>query len=668
MSPADFFVGKKMRAFILTIFSIFYCFVAQSQNQRIDTIEQTLKALKIDSERVKVMNTLTFLYKLNGNEKKALETGDSSASLAKRIHYHYGEASAYNNIAGVYKMQSNYPKALEYYAKSMKICEDYSYLNAAVTLISNMANIYIEQGNLPKALEMDLKALDMTEKTHSKQMRSRIFLYLGNIYKRQKNYSSAIAYYDKAITLDSVRRDTISIAINYLNIGNIFSDQGKYDIAMDYYTKALRRLDEKGDKDTYGDCLESMGNVYYNKKDYPKSIELYNQALKMGYMLGNKYKIACNYNNLGNVYFEQEHYKPAEEYILNGLKIADSLNNFELIRNGNESVSKLYEKTGQWTKFASAIEKLNAAKDSLFNDNKSKQIGRLEAQYQYSKDSAVQQTNYANQLAIMKSESDKKSAESKTEWMIIIIIVLLAGMAIILFYQRIKGVEKEKLIVEQQKAWLELKALRTQMNPHFLYNTISSIQSFVLENDIKSSSNYLAQFAGLMRGVLENSRKDQITLAEEIESLKNYVDFEAMRFPSKFKYRINVDEALDQSAIYIPPLLIQPFVENAIWHGLMHLEGDAGQLIISFERSDGHIKCTVDDNGIGFKAAKEMKKNTVHQSLGLAIVKERIDSMNKLYNWGMRTEIIDKAKNDGTPGGTIVELLFPIIQNKFGND
>ena len=654
-----------MRASILFIIFILFSTGIFCQNEEIEHLQKIIQQDREDSNKVMHLNTLIYLLRESGDMKNALFTGIQSTTLALKINNPNGLANAYNNIGGIYREQSNYKVALDYYDKALKIADSLGNPIMTATLANNMATIYTYQGNLPKALELDLQALNMAEKRNSKPMVARVTSSLGNIYMSDKNYDKALDYYFKAIKLDEELNDRVSLAYAFSNVGETYSRQGKYKEALNYYKKTLQRIDEGSNRYFYAECLARLGKAYSAEGNYSAAINAFDTSLSLQSRMKDRLGVAANYNNLGNAYLRLKKYKRAENYLLEGVKIADSLKAYEFIKDGNEYLGALFKQTGQWQKALEATEKMNKAKDTLYGVENSKQIGRLEAKYEYDRDSAIQQANYANQLAIKQSEAEKKAAESKTQKIITGLLAVVVLILIVLIFQRMKGAEKEKLIAQKQRSWLELKALRTQMNPHFLYNTINSIQSLILENDKKSSSIYLSKFAILIRGVLENSRKDNITLGEEIDGLTNYIDFEAMRFPDKFMYSIEVDERLDKSKNLLPPLLIQPHVENALWHGLMHKDNGAGQLTVKFEKKDNHIMCIIEDNGIGRKAAAEIMKKSTHKSVGLSIVNERMESMNQLYHWDMKVEMIDKINKDGTPGGTRVEMLFPFIPNKF---
>lgn len=225
--------------------------------------------------------------------------------------------------------------------------------------------------------------------------------------------------------------------------------------------------------------------------------------------------------------------------------------------------------------------------------------------------------------------------------------------------------KKEKLKSEYEKkiANVEMSSLLAQMNPHFLFNSLNSIDSYIIRNESGKASEYLNNFARLMRLILQNSRSNYITLKDELEALELYMQMEGLRFQKKFEYSIKVDEGLDTSSLVIPPMLIQPYVENAIWHGLMHKDdGTKGRVEIILSADDHKLKCVVQDNGIGRGKAEEikaMKTGNRKRSMGMQITRDRIEMINKLYGTRTTVEITDLVDREGNSAGTRVELTIP---------
>ena len=248
---------------------------------------------------------------------------------------------------------------------------------------------------------------------------------------------------------------------------------------------------------------------------------------------------------------------------------------------------------------------------------------------------------------------------------------LLAVLAILTWwlYQRQIGHaaarEAEKARVQQQLAELEMRALRAQMNPHFVFNALNSVQNFILKNDTREASRYLTKFARLMRLILENSESPMVPLAREIELLRYYIEMEALRFNQRFSVDIQIDPGLHAESIAIPGMLIQPHIENAIWHGLMHKDS-AGKLLLSFEKSgDDTLICVIEDNGVGRDNAAMIEKNRVknHRSTGLSNIRNRLDLLNAELKNDISFAFQDLKDAQGNAIGTRVIVRIPLVYN-----
>jgi sensor histidine kinase YesM len=225
--------------------------------------------------------------------------------------------------------------------------------------------------------------------------------------------------------------------------------------------------------------------------------------------------------------------------------------------------------------------------------------------------------------------------------------------------QRINTLTSE---FEQKIAETEITALRSQMNPHFIFNCLNSIKLYSLENDTESASNYLTKFSKLIRLVLDNSRSERLTLEKEIETLRLYIEMEIMRFKDKVQYELIVSPEIDQQYVEIPPLLIQPFVENAIWHGLMHKEFGGKVSIFVNLISENMLEIQIIDNGVGREKSAEYKSKTAtkHKSFGMKVTNERIDLINQIYKTNAKIDIVDLYDEQNVGVGTKVIIQIPI--------
>jgi tetratricopeptide (TPR) repeat protein len=640
--------------FILTI--SFLC----AQQKQIDSLRILVNTDKEDSIKVQHLNKLSNAYSDVGEMRRALDYGKSASVLAQKIGYSPGFSRAISNMAFAYYLQADYSNALVYYSRLLEIMQQAGNKSGAASVISSIGLIYDAQGKLPDALAYFLKALKLAEEANDTKLIASCTGNIGDAYLYQEDYQQALTYFQKSYKLYEEIGNKKGETYNLECIGNVYFKKRDYAKALDYYSRALKISEEINDKRSISSALGNIGRVYAADSNYKQAMNNFNSVLKQSEKMGNQAEVAKYVYNIGQVYLDEKKYKTAEKYITKSVKLADSISYKNVENEGNERLSELYAHTGQWEKAYESYRKYTASKDSLVNEDKSKQIGKLEAKYEYDKQLTLQQADAEKNRALAEAASKKQK----------VIIFLIAAIAIsitliaLLIFRLWRTTRKEKLNVEKQKIAMELKALRAQMNPHFIFNAINSIQHFILNNDSKAAHRHLTKFSQLIRKVLENSRFESISLAEEIRMLELYLELESLRFSSKFNYRISIESTIDSENVLISPLIIQPFVENAIWHGLMHLKERQGELLIGFEKINGSLKCTINDNGIGRKRSMELKKGTMHESMGLSIAKERLQIVNMLNKAKTSVNLIDKMNTDGTPSGTIVELFMPVILNK----
>lgn len=253
----------------------------------------------------------------------------------------------------------------------------------------------------------------------------------------------------------------------------------------------------------------------------------------------------------------------------------------------------------------------------------------------------------------------------KTWWFSSLLILFIVIITYFLFKSRVNELNKrstiEKNLLKEVNKFRQ-QALSQQMNPHFIFNTLNSIQFFIYENNNDKSVHYLSKFAKLMRTVLENSQYETISIQKELNALALYLDLESLRFKDGFNYKIDVSLEIDPEVYHIYPLILQPYIENSIWHGLYHKQGEKN-LLIKFENNDENFLCIIEDDGVGREKSFEINKNyrEKHKSLGTKITNKRIEAINKLYNRNFSIDYIDLKDQNGAPSGTRVLLRIPKI-------
>jgi ligand-binding sensor domain-containing protein/putative methionine-R-sulfoxide reductase with GAF domain len=265
-------------------------------------------------------------------------------------------------------------------------------------------------------------------------------------------------------------------------------------------------------------------------------------------------------------------------------------------------------------------------------------------------------------IGVIDSEHSKKHFFEQRHLNILNTIASLLGSKITSARAEDEKRKAEIALLEnkQRTTEVEMQALRAQMNPHFMFNSLNSINNFILKNDADNASAYLTRFARLMRLILDNSRQDWITLENEIKALQLYIEMESLRFDNAFEHHIVIAHDVSPMSVLIPPLIIQPYVENAIWHGLMHRKEKGSRLGIFIEKKNDYLEVRIEDNGVGREAAQQLKsKFGMHKkSHGMQITHERLRMVNAVYAVDARTEVQDLVHDDGTVSGTCVILTM----------
>ena len=502
------------------------------------------------------------------------------------------------------------------------------------------------KGNIDQSVKCFVEALKYFKLINDKKNEARVYNNIGNLYK-EIDYNKAIFYYKKALKIaKSFDAQELTAGI-YLNISTILKFQGNNQIALKYLEISKKIFLKTKDTISYITVLQNTGVIYYELKEFEKAKNRLFEA-KILAKKNNLYKIIIGSNlTLVALYQEQKKYSNAEFYITEGIKYS------KILGDNNSYYYFLYKAYEIEQKKKNFIKALKYLKEVHTNDsiqlskNRSDNIGKTSLNYLQ-----VQKIK-ENELIIAK----QNYKETQYWWVltIIISIVLLSvliGIVVILFSKKRKH-EKE-LQTQNTIAILEQKALQAMMNPHFLFNVINTIQYFIGIHESKAANQILTGFARLMRKHLEICLKSSITLLEEIQYLNLYLSLEKLRFADKMNYSINISEEIESEEITIPSMLIQPFIENAVWHGLLPKE-DGGFINVDFKYQNSLLLIKILDDGIGISNSNKSKSAEKHTSRGLQLIHERISLLNKIN----KTSIHISQRQTGE-SGTEVLISIPI--------
>ncbi|WP_262733542.1 histidine kinase [Gaetbulibacter sp. NE] len=534
-------------------------------------------------------------------------------------------AEAYELLADIYKEWKQYDLATTNYRISLQNFET----NEAKL---KLGLAYRLNKNYQESLET-YNAIDKAQLSNYQLVT--LYEGLGDTYLNIKNYNAAIDNYKNGLSV--AQKHLITPKVTDLNskIAQAYNASGQVDKAQGFFSNSLNLASQENIKRSVEEkvVVAEFNNLNQN---YTDEIELRKQALEdiediaKDSIIENESAITPQKQNykIGNAYFLKKDYDSAITYFEKSIKEADSKEDLIVKKDGLRRLSDVYEDAGDYDKAKAAFEEYTQAVDELYikKEQEISQIAR------FNRNIAEKQNR------ISSLESDRELSESKYQLTIernkrqqLIIYSLIGGLVLLLVtaYFMFKYIKQQRLA----NNLLALKSLRSQMNPHFIFNALNSVNSFIASNDERTANKYLSDFSHLMRAVLENSEEDFIPLEKEIELLQLYTKLEHFRFKDKFDYSINVDEAINVHDYQIPPMLLQPYIENAVWHGLRY-KTEKGHLSITISpKSNDEIIITIADDGIGRERSKALK--TEHQqkqnSKGMGNIKKRVAILNAMY-------------------------------------
>jgi tetratricopeptide (TPR) repeat protein len=582
-----------------------------------------------------------------GQYNESLNFAFAALKVAEEIKDEGLISECCGSIGIVYKNQGKYPEALEYYERALNLAIEIQDTAWIAACYANAGNVYRRLGNFTKALDYHLKAYQVFEKSGEERRMAIGLMNIGNLYEDQKDNNLALEYYSRALKMSYNTEDHKRIAECLLNIGNIYSGRGNYSIAREYYEKSLKIHNEQGFIYTLDDCYRSIGNSFETEGNSDKALEYFDKALELAEKEDDKSTLSEVNGSIASIYIRKKEFKKGYEFALNSLNIAKKSSDLNNIKNAFALLSEALEGLNDTKGSLEYFKQFSSIKDSLFNSEKYRSIKEIEAKYELEKKEqqlALLTEKNQVQLLIISRRNRVMIASG-----IAIILIILIGYILI---------RNSRLKSRHQAIELEQKLLRSQMNPHFIFNSLIAIQSYIYKKDPVQAGDFLAKFADLIRITLENSRSEFVLLEKEIRMLQYYLDLQSLRFEYKFDYTIKLDEAIDAQSVKVPPMLAQPFIENAIEHGL-RLKQDDGLISIKYHKENTHLVFTVEDNGIGREKARELEISKQHKSMATSITRERLEILGKSHKQKFSLELTDLTDKSGTPCGTLVKFEMP---------
>jgi len=438
--------------------------------------------------------------------------------------------------------------------------------------------------------------------------------------------------------LDSIARqhqDSVLVAESLKMKGNLMYGMGRYDQALTFHREALDWGNPSQDGHTYNE----LARDHFALGAIDSATLFLNRSIAQKAELGDFYGLAVTYGNAGHLYssLEQEH--TAQAFFDSCMTIAAQNRFYDLQAWMYKSLSDILAGDHDFEKALGYYRLFVRYQDSA----------RIQAQGMDFVMEKIKTTSAWQQQQMIRQQSE---LDRTTLFLYLFIFLFVLAISILLIV---------RLYMKKRQAELRQKLSRLQMNPHFIFNSLNSLQTFILDNDIRESNKFLTRFSALMRSTLENSYQDMVTLQAELDHLNLYLELESMRFNRKFSYQVDVDEAVSPSDMKIPSLLIQPFVENAIWHGLLNKKTDDRKLNIRLYIRDKHLICEVEDNGIGRAEAMAIRSRSQNRktSLGTTITEQRLSLLHMIYKRKFNVIYHDLQDALGNATGTRVDIRIP---------
>lgn len=653
-------------------------------------MRKTLKARSIGSASLKIRFVMSLIFLVLGHFGASQKSNDSIPEAVERLlvvkpksyfkinevlkpyrrdtvflsafvesTHDYPEAKSYalNQIGTTFRNLSQFKKALELHKKALEIAEEIDNKEFVILSLNMMGVVYRRTDAIKTGLDHHQRALELAEAvaSPSEHIKRHINISLnsiGNLYQTLGQYDLAITQFKRALKLEGELNNKLGLAINNQNIGDCHEQKGELDIALDYYRKSLALNDEINNRFGQIICKNSIAQIYLKQNMPNAALVLLEKLNDQARDYGDNFILASVLINTGWAQLESGSLRMAERNMFEGKQLAIDSNMPSLIIYANQHLSDLEVKKGDFKKALDYYKEAEEFEKEITNDRNLSYINDLILKYESDKKnsqiSVLAQENELVKLRLRKNQT--------TILVSALVIGLIATILFIMYRQYQSNYEKRMLGLEQHM-------LRSQMNPHFLFNSLNSIKLYIINNDKKNAVHYLNKFSKLVRRILEGSSLKETLLSEELETAELYLNIENIRFSDEIDYQFKIEDDINVDQVKIPSLVLQPFLENAIWHGLSSKEGKKKLKVAVKKKDDIHLQISITDNGVGRKASEEIKENRIlkRKSVGIDITKERLANFAKDYQYSFNVEIIDLFENTGESKGTKIILEIPMV-------
>ena len=594
----------------------------------------------------------------------ALKTGLQDTLLLKYFleastekKYYSGEAFALNRLGAIYQNLSLFDKAITLHQSALTAADNADNAEFKIYSLNMLSMAYLRKNAIQSALDNAQFALALAENIENPtvEIKKSINISLnqiGNIYKTLEQWDLAIPRFEEALELEKQLGNNMGLAINHQDIGESMEARGKLIEALSNYNTALAYNKKVGSRRINIKSNLGIAHIYVHQEKYDEGLRILESLLGPAKELGNMELISEVYINTGWTFLQLMQYDRARENLVKGFEIAQNYNLDSEMEEAYVFLSDLSAKVGDHKASLEYYKKARGIERRTLNDRNRRYVADLINR------SETEKMN--NQLEVLNKENEIVKLKLRKNQTTLLIsgfaLALLGSILYILYYQR-------QLKNERTLLTLEANMLRSQMNPHFLFNSLNSIKLYIINNEKKNAVHYLNKFSKLIRKILEASSVREISLADELETAQLYMNIENIRFNDEIEFEVNIDDNVDIHTIKIPSLILQPFLENALWHGLSAKDGKKHIALRIKKENKYFINITIVDNGIGRATSEKIKKNRVikRKSVGINITKERLANFSKDYQNSFTVNILDLYDDQKNPCGTKIVLDIPTI-------
>jgi tetratricopeptide (TPR) repeat protein len=585
-----------------------------SNSQVIDSLEVELKNAATVNDQMRLHNILAREYS-NIDLNKAAELALTGIRLSKKGETEHELADLHNTFGVIRIKQGMNDLAIAHLDSAVFFYESVDYLQGVSGVLGNLGALHYLQGNFELALDYHLRCLKIDEKLNNITGIGTTLQNIAGIQFVQNDLEGALESGRRGLKIFRGLGNEARTVTGHMVLASIFSAMELLDSSGVHIDAGLAISQKNGDIEGISEGLALRSVLHLKRKDYSAALAAISESIKLIQEIGNPFKLVEAYNTLGSIQMAITDYDAAITSYSQQLELANMLQARHYRRDALEGLMEAYAEKGDYPKAFQYTLQLIPLKDSILNESNLNKIAELQTIYEtQKKEEEIDLLRTKNQITEL--ELQRQQAVLRARGFMLFALALILIIILVAWY-----FARKQILLKQQKkaAELESKALRAQMNPHFIFNSLNSLQRMYVEGNMDDANDYMSDFASLLRKILDNSNKRSISLNEELSILELYLELEKVRCSNQISYSIEIDESIDKYSFAVPPLIFQPFVENAIWHGILPKK-QTGKILIRISGKGDGISCIIEDDGVGYNP---VKKNG-HESQGMKITEQRI--------------------------------------------